>query len=134
MPSEPRRKVSDGDVYSSFHIPTVSCYGPALLFLTSSQYWTAVKDCVGYSRHMAFPSICGPLDEPVAKQVDSNNPPAHHVAPLHSNGLVMTPLYPKEIQIISKSLLQGWRTHLQLSVITNNMPGCCRHSKRPQIC
>lgn len=59
--------------------------GQPCYFCTSSTYWTAVKDCVGYSRHMVFPSICRPRAEPVAKQVDSNNPPpppstAHQVA------------------------------------------------------
>lgn len=44
-------------------------------FCTPSPHWTAVKDCVSCSRHMAFPSICRHRAEPVAKQVASKQPP-----------------------------------------------------------
>lgn len=93
-------------------------------FCTPSPCWTAVKDCVGCLWHMPFPSICSLRAEPVAKQVDSNKPSTNQVA-------CLTPSWPwlgndsptSDIQIISKSLLQRWHTHPQLSVKTTT----CQH-------
>lgn len=58
--------------------PQWAVMGPACYFCTPSPYWTAVKDCVHCLWHMAFPSICRPRTEVVAKQVKSNNPPETH--------------------------------------------------------
>lgn len=89
------RMFTPHSTYPPWALMVQPCY-----FCTPSAYWTAVKDCVGHSRHMAFPSICPfQLAELVCK-----------AGRLLSN--------PKDIQIISKSLPQGWHTHPQLSVKT----------------
>lgn len=80
------------------------------------------------------PSVAGLMSQLQSRLTPATLQPTMSPAPSHhSHGSVMTPPILKDIQIISKSLLQGWHSHLQLSVITNNMPRCCGHSERPQI-
>ena len=50
MLSEPHLKVSDENVYSSFHIPTMSSYRPALLFLHTL---ALLDSCEGLRRLLA---------------------------------------------------------------------------------
>lgn len=117
--SEPRWDVGDAEVCSTFHIPAVSCSGPALLFLTSPWYWTAVKDWLleahGIPLHLApaWWASCkaGRLQQPPRPPCPTPSQPW-----LGNDSLIPQ----RDIQIISKSLLPGWCPHPQLSVNTQH--------------
>lgn len=134
--ASPRQKVSDENVYSSFHIPTVSSYGPALLFLHAL---APLDSCEGLRRPLrgtwhSLPSVARHA-EPVAKQVGSKTapPPTKTPAPpLRSHGSLMTPLpqrHPDHFQVTPTGLAHPSPAVSQ----NNNMPKYCRHSKRPRI-
>lgn len=85
------RMFTPHSTYPPWAVMGLPCY-----FCTPSPYWTAVKDCVGYSRHMAFPSICRQRAEPVAERVDlqhPSHPPGTGLPhPFKAMASVMTPL------------------------------------------
>lgn len=129
------RMFTPHSTYPPWALMGLPCY-----FCTPSPYWTAVKDCVGCWRHMAFPSICRQHAEPVAKQVDSNNPLHHHhqvSCPLHpsrprlgnGNDSPLPQRLPDHFQVTPTGLAHPSPAVSQ----NNNMPKCCRHSKQKAL-
>lgn len=118
----PAGEVSDENVYFSFHIPTLSCYGPALLFLHAL---ALLDSCEGLRRLLAAHGIPLHLSAACwaccrAGRVATSLPPTRHrlAPPLQSDGLGNDSPTPKTSRSFSKSLPQCWHTHPQLSVTT----------------